>query len=342
MPGDLYHFADRARDSVALRLNGTPITAPRVKGFARIDREWHEGDVVELVLPMPVRRVLANAQVQDDRGRVALERGPIVYAAEWPDNGGHALDLVVPDEATFSSEFRPTLLNGVVVITGAVQAVTRTSPTSLPEMQPHQLVAIPYYAWANRGMGEMAVWLPRDASRARPTPVVPPDPIASVTSSGGVEKKWTGYNDQNDDLAAVYDGVTPISSADESNLYFRMRPPVGHPAWIEYRFKSPTTVASTEVYFADDRRFCKLPASWRLVYLDGDTWKPVTPTTGYLVAKDQFNRAAFAPVTTRAVRIEIEPATRHYKSGEIGPPDAMFLSTDADWREAGVIEWRVH
>jgi hypothetical protein len=95
------------------------------------------------------------------------------------------------------------------------------------------------------------------------------------------------------------------------------------------------------VYFADDRRFCKLPASWRVVYKDGDTWKPVVAKAPYAVVKDQFNRVPFAPVTTTAVRIEVEPATRHYKSGEIGPPEAMFLTKDTDWREFGLIEWRV-
>jgi hypothetical protein len=162
-----------------------------------------------------------------------------------------------------------------------------------------------------------------------------------VRSSGGIEKKWTGYNDQNDDIAAVYDGVTPLSSADESNLYFRMRPPVGQPAWVEYAFKKPVTISTTEVYFADDRRFCKLPASWRVLYKVGDEWKPVAARGAYTVDKDTFNRVAFAPVTTGAVRIEVEPATHHYKTGEIGPPDAMFLSRDLDWREFGLIEWRV-
>ena len=187
----------------------------------------------------------------------------------------------------------------------------------------------------------MQVWLPRHADRARATPIVPPEPIAAIRSSGGIEKKWTGYNDQNDDIAAVYDGVNPLSSADESNLYFRMRPPVGTPAWVEYAFKKPATITSTEVYFADDKRFCKLPASWRVMYRAGDRWKPVAARGAYGVRKDQFNRVEFEPVTTAAVRIEVEPTQRHYKSGEIGPPDAMFLNQDIDWRELGLIEWRV-
>jgi hypothetical protein len=341
MPGDLYRFMDKAGDPVSIRVNGKPVALDVVRGFARIDRLWTRGDVVEVTLPMPVRRVLANPLVRDDEGRVTLERGPLVYAAEWPDNGGHALNIVVPDDAQLKTEFRPDLLDGVSVITGRVKAVSLSADGASVRTQPHELVAIPYFAWANRGMGEMQVWLPRQPERARVAAVQPPDPIAAVRSSGGIEKKWTGYNDQNDDIAAVYDGANPLSSADESNLYFRMRPPVGQPAWVEYDFKRPQRVSTTEVYFADDRRFCTLPASWRLEYKDGDAWKPVVARDAYGVERNTFNRVAFDPVTTTAVRIAVEPMTRHYGTGEIGPPDAMFLSRDMDWREFGLIEWRV-
>lgn len=339
MAGDLYQFMDTSREPVVLKINGKAINPTMTRGFARITRKWSQGDVVELNMPMPVRRVLANSQVKDDQGRVALERGPLMYCAEWPDNGGHALNLVVSDDAKLKAEFRRDLLNGIEVIAGTVQALSRNG-TSI-QTKPHQLVAIPYYAWANRGAGEMSVWLPRRPEKARVTPIVPPDPVAQVRSSGGIEKKWTGYNDQNDDIAAVYDSVDPLNSADESNLYFRMRPPVGQAAWVEYEFKKPTKVSSSEAYFVDDKRFCKLPASWRLVYKDKDQWKPVVTRESFGVAKDQFNRVAFTPVTTTAVRIEVEPKTVHYKSGEIGPPEAMFINKDVDWREFGLIEWRV-
>jgi hypothetical protein len=340
-PGSLYTFSDPADASgVTLTVNGTPVPLKIDRGFVRIERRWGKGDAIELALPMPVRRVVADGRVKDDEGRVALERGPLVYCAEWVDNGGRALNLVVPDDARFTTEFRSDLLNGVEVITGRIQAMTTTAG-SPPQARPHTLVAIPYYAWANRGPGEMQVWLPRQPDKARVAPVQFPDPIARVRSSGGIEKKWTGYNDQNDDIAAVYDGVEPLSSADESHLYFRMRPAVGQPAWIEYEFKQPTRIATAEAYWADDRRFCKLPASWRVVYRSGSDWKPVAAHGAYGIDKNQFNRVEFDPVTTTAVRLEVEPQTRHYKSGDIGPPDAMFLDHEIDWREFGLIEWRV-
>jgi uncharacterized protein len=341
-PGSLYRFVDPAdAGGVTLTVNGTLVPLKTERGFARIERRWGKSDVVELNLAMPVRRVVADGRVKDDDGRVALERGPLVYCAEWVDNGGHALNLVVPDDARFTTEFRTDLFNGVEVIKGQVQAMTPASAGGAPQAQPHTLVAIPYYAWANRGMGEMQVWLPRHAGKARVAPVKLPDVIARVRSSGGIEKMWTGYNDQNDDIAAVYDGIDPLSSADESNLYFRMRPSVGQPAWIEYEFKKPTRITTAEAYWVDDRRFCKLPSSWRVVYKNGNQWTPVTAHENYGVDKNQFNRVEFDPVTTTAVRIEVEPQTKHYKSGDIGPPDAMFLDHEIDWREFGLIEWRV-
>jgi len=340
MPGDLYRFGDSRHDPLGIRLNGHPVASVASQGFAVIDRRWNRGDTIELELPMPVRRVMADTRVRDDQGRVALARGPLVFAAEWPDNGGRALNVVVPDDAALSTEFRRDLLGGVQVITGNAQEVTRGAD-GRTESRPHRLVAIPYYAWANRGAGEMQVWLPRRGEKARVSPVALPDGVAAVRSSGGIEKKWTGYNDQNDDIAAVYDGVDPLGSADESNLYFRMRPPAGQPAWIEYELKSPASISSAEVYFADDRRFCKLPASWRVLVKTPEGWSAVGTRNAYTVEKNRFNRVQFEPVTTTAVRIEIEPRELHYKAGEIGPPDAMFLDAAMDWRELGVIEWRV-
>ena len=339
MAGDLYRFFGTSHSSVTLKVNGRALNPAMANGYAQIRREWKAGDFIDLSLPMDVRRILADPRVKDDAGLVALERGPLVYAAEWPDNGGHALNLVVPDNTPLRSEFRKDLLNGVEVITGKVPAVVRSKDGNASVTQSASLVAIPYYAWANRGMGEMAVWLPRSAEKATALPVQLPPNIEQVQSSGGIEKKWTGYNDQNDDISAVYDGIDPLSSADESHRYFRMRPAVGERAWVEYDFRRPTSISTSSIYFADDKRFCKLPASWRILYKDGASWKPIS--TAYSVDKDKFNSAAFPSVTTSAVRLEVEPQTRHYKAGEIGPPGAMFLDRDIDWREFGIIEWRV-
>jgi hypothetical protein len=107
---------------------------------------------------MPARRVIANEKVAADRGRVALLRGPLVFCVEGVDvEGGTVDDLVLLDGARLTSEFRSDLLGGVEVVQTEAKRIASDSTTTVP------LTAIPYYAWANRGKGEMAVWLARTA-----------------------------------------------------------------------------------------------------------------------------------------------------------------------------------
>src|SRR4051794_31298257 len=146
---DLYRFADAASEQPSISVRSRNASPQRVPltvrdGYVRVTRNWNRGDVIHLTLPMPVRRIAANAGVKEDDGKIALHRGPLVYAVEAADNGGRALDLVIPREAVLRARFRADLLNGVEVITGE---------GSRP------FVAIPYFAWNNRGPGEMAVWV---------------------------------------------------------------------------------------------------------------------------------------------------------------------------------------
>ena len=162
-PGDLYRFADNNAERPELKVNGAAVALDMDKGYARVRRTWIKGDTVELNLPMPVRRVLANDAVAADAGRVALQRGPIVYCAEGIDNGGKALNLAIPDWAVFQAEFRPELLKGVVVLKGKATALTKTADGRITSQKEQDVMFVPYYAWANRGVGEMTVWLPRIA-----------------------------------------------------------------------------------------------------------------------------------------------------------------------------------
>jgi DUF1680 family protein len=174
------------RSAITVRVNGWAVPLDMDKGFARIRRTWKAGDTVEMVLPMPARRVVAHRAVKDDEGFVAVERGPLVYCAEAADNGGHALNVVLPDSAALDAEERPDLLGGVVTLAGEALAAEPTAvvrtvggegadaaaddeaeapPASRRSLAPgaklarHRLVLIPYYAWAHRGPGEMSVWL---------------------------------------------------------------------------------------------------------------------------------------------------------------------------------------
>ncbi|MFZ2148070.1 MAG: beta-L-arabinofuranosidase domain-containing protein [Sedimentisphaerales bacterium] len=172
VPSDLYHYEKINDEKVNLKINGKTTPLNMEKGFARISRKWRKGDAIELNLPMTVRRVLCHEDVADNVGKVALERGPIVYCAEWPDNDGHVLNLVLPDDSKLTSEYRQDMLNGITVVRAKAVGLSydKDDKTILKKQQ--DFVAIPYYAWAHRGAGEMAVWLASNESAAQPsTPV---------------------------------------------------------------------------------------------------------------------------------------------------------------------------
>jgi hypothetical protein len=159
IPGGLYNFTDQNNEPVSLKVNGQLAPLALDKGYVTLTRAWQPGDVVELSLPMPARRVTAEALVAADTGRVAVQRGPVVYCAEWPDNSpGPVAGVVLPDAAQLSATFRPDLLGGVTVVRGQ-GSVSATDAQGHATQQPQDLTLIPYYAWANRGQGEMEVWL---------------------------------------------------------------------------------------------------------------------------------------------------------------------------------------
>lgn len=167
MPTDLYRFLDVSAERPALKVNGGAGDLDIRDGYARIRRTWKNGDTVELSLPMPARRVVAHDSVAANSGRIALQRGPVVFAAEGADNGGGVFDFFLPDGAALSAEFRPDLFNGVVVITGNTASASKNAAGKTIKGD-RPFVAIPYYAWANRGPGQMLVWLPRTAAAVRP------------------------------------------------------------------------------------------------------------------------------------------------------------------------------
>src|SRR5262249_39985584 len=123
LPSDLYEFADEVEEKPTLTLNGSPVDLRLERGYVRIERKWAKGDVIQLRLPMPVRRGKAHTNVPDDQGFVAQQRARLVYCAEGPDNAGRALNLIVPESASLDSQWRPELLNGVQVVTGKVEAL---------------------------------------------------------------------------------------------------------------------------------------------------------------------------------------------------------------------------
>jgi len=141
VPGDLYKYIEETKGEVRLFLNNEPYPIELINGYASIQKTWKNGDMVELVLPMSAKKVVPHKNVTDIKGKVAVERGPIVYCAEQADNA----DGVLSGSVRASSEFKP------VYVSGELQGVVKLKSED-------NFTLVPYYSWGHRGTGEMAVW----------------------------------------------------------------------------------------------------------------------------------------------------------------------------------------
>ena len=306
---DLYTFNQPARESWSVLINGEPVTIPVVKGYAEIRRTWNTGDKITLLLPMPVRLVRANPAVKADVGKVAIQRGPIIYCAEAADHQTSVLTQLIDSSTTFTGSYQPNLLSGIYPLTSLTSLSSLNLLNDLNDLNPLNL--IPYSTWANRTPGEMAVWFATERKFITRFPEPP-----------GLEAKATGSASYAYDNSIPYlnDGIDPVNSADRGNNAFRLHPHKGTNEWVAYTFNQPQKISSVKVYWLEDGSY-GLPASWSLSWLKPDgTWAPVDSFSPYLIEKDQYNEVTFVAVTTTALRID------------------MRLS---DTLPGGIIEWKV-
>ena len=269
------------------------------RGYASLRRAWKAGDTIVLDLPMPIRLVQAHEQVEADRGRLALERGPIVYCLEAVDNGGHVRNIWMPRDTKLTAEHCNDLLGGVTVIKGGAFALHQNEKDGPVVSRMIEFTAIPYYAWDHRAAGEMAVWIPAESALAQ---VIPPPTMASMS------RVTASHCSSGDSPLAVNDQREPESSADHSIPRFTWWDHRGTKEWIQYEFPEERWVSSAEVYWFDDTGAgaCRVPASWRLLFREGDEWKPVPAASGYGVERDGYNRVDFDPIQISVLRLEVE------------------------------------
>jgi DUF1680 family protein len=300
LPSDLYSYDDPTRANWSLRVNGEALGVKPHQGFAAIRREWKDGDTVTLDLPMPVRRVAGNPKIAATRDQVALERGPVVYAFEGVDNDGAVFDTVLPAAANATPEYREALLGGVTVLKVASAQRAFRNDAGEVATKPTSLTAIPYAVWANRGLSPMTVWVARTPDRARLAPRPTIASQAKITASfhrGGM------------DLARLNDQQMPQNATDGFAANFDFWPHKGTTEWVAYEFARPTAVRSVTVSWFDDTGSgeCRLPVSWRLLCRAEDgTWKPVDGVGEYPIRKAAPLKVAFTPVTTKALRLEVQ------------------------------------
>jgi DUF1680 family protein len=298
VPSDLYAYVNAEPAAWSLTVNGQPVSTQPTNGYLTLAREWKPGDVVELNLPMIPRRVVGNSKITATRGRVALERGPVVYCLEGRQDTAEVADCVLPDDAVISAK-PETLLNGCTVleIDGAARA-QRTGQDQLTTTKTH-LTAIPYALWNNRGLHPMEVWVARtpEFARLKPTPTLATESKVSVS-----------FHRDGMTLAAINDQIMPLNATDGFASDFDFWPHKGTTEWVQYDFQKPSAITETTVAWFDDTGSgeCRLPVSWRLLYKDAaGAWKPVTVAADYPIHKDKPDIVPFQTVTTSSVRLEL-------------------------------------
>jgi DUF1680 family protein len=165
VPSDLYKYANPATEPITIKINGQPATFKPENGYAKLSREWKKGDMIEYALPMTIHRVEANPNIKADLGKVALERGPIVYCLEGVDNPDSYARFVLPDDAKLSFGSDAKKLNGTHELTGEGILFNVSQDGLSIQSQKQTFTAIPYYQWCNRGKSTMEVWIPRKADK---------------------------------------------------------------------------------------------------------------------------------------------------------------------------------
>ncbi len=298
VPGDLYRYLDATPAEYRVKVNGKQVKRELQQGYLSLSRNWEKGDTISIDFPMPVRRVVSHPQVKANSGRVALERGPIVYCFEAVDHDRAVSDLFLPDHAKLNARFDCSFLeNGSVLIHGLGKQVFLEDGSIAVRSVP--IRAVPYHLWAHREKGEMVVWIPREKERAKPQ--APP----TIASSG---KMSASFHHHNDSPHAMNDLIEPESSNDQKIPRMTWWDHRGSEEWIQLDFDKKRTVSSTSIYWFDDTGSgqCRVPQSWTVFYLDDEIWKPVETNQQYETSTNRYNTIHFEPVETSALKVIVK------------------------------------
>ena len=316
---DLYTYADAAK-TYRVSVNGQALY-PENRDYITINRNWKKGDVIELDFPMDVRRIVANDNAEDDRGKVALERGPIVFCLEGKDQAdGKVFNKYILNASKISASYDASLLNGVMTLSGDAK-----------ELQPDGSIkdvkfrAIPYSTWNNRGPQQMEIWIANTPAQAVATPLETIASKAQTFSNRGPIQNDAPETAPTDSWAGgVNDQWEPKRSSDVSKPYHYWWLKQGTVEAISYQFDKEYEVSNVQVYWLDfdhyDGNF-RTPESWTLYYKDAKgEWQEVEDHSPYAVLKDCYNSVDFKPVRTTGLKILAK-----LRKGESG----------------GVLEWKV-
>ena len=306
IPGNLYSFMGEYDDGIQLSVNGKKVKVSPANGFATIKRKWKKGDIIKLILPMPVKKVIADERIEADMNKFSLQRGPLMYCAEWADNpDGQALSLVFDPTAEMDVEYREDMLGGAAIIKTMASPAKKTLSNDIILGESDVAILIPYHLWNNRGPGEMKVWLPDTAASARPVPA----PTIASRSKITASKMTSG-------LTTVNDQYEPKNSNDHEWSYYHWWPDNNSWEWVQYDFEETENVSRVKIYWFDDRPGggCRIPDAWELYFMENGAWLPVKAITEYTITKDDWDVLDFEPVNTTALRLRVK-LSQNFSSG---------------------------
>ena len=310
VPSDLYTYVDGKRLGYTVSVNGTPVESKvNGAGYLVIDRKWKAGDKVQIHFDMEPRVVRANAKVEADRGRISVERGPLVYCAEFCDNEGFDVRSILVNQnpqftvgakdLTYKKDGKDYAFPITTLTTDA--QVLKFNDQGALETRAVKVNLIPYYAWNHRGSGSMAVWLPQELRAT--TPAMPP----TLSSQSKIEASHMVTS-----IDAINDRLVPKDENDRSVPYYHWWPAQGTTEWISYTLPEATEIKSATIYWFDDAPWggCRVPKSWNIYYADEQgQWQPVANPDKFTKNKGVANTVQFDPVVTRAVKLEVvQPA----------------------------------
>ena len=317
----LYKYVDAA-PAYTILVNGVAAGSADETGYVTIYRSWKKGDVVELNYPMNVRRILANDNAEDDRGKVALERGPVVFCLEGNDQAdGKVFNKYILNASEITAAYDANLLNGVVTLSGDAKEVQPDGTIKDVKFR-----AIPYSTWNNRGPQQMEIWVANSPSKAIATPQPTIASKAQTFSNRGPIQNDAPETAPTDSWAGgVNDQWEPKCSSDTSKPYHYWWLKQGTTEAISYQFDQEYEVSNVQVYWLDfdhyDGNF-RTPESWTLYYKDANgEWQEVQDHSPYTVRKDCYNSVDFAPVKTTGLKI---------------------LAKLQQGNSGGVLEWKVN
>jgi hypothetical protein len=282
-------------------------------GYHQIrDVPWGKVTVETIDFPMPIQRMIAHPNVVANRGRVAIQRGPLVYCFEQVDNEVPISQIRLARDPEFKEEFKPDLLGGIMVIT-------------CKNADGRELTAIPYFAWDHREPGAMAVWVRQEGlSRNQPPQTRRESLYARLTPNmlrpdSELEGEiWidvsASHCNASDSLEAVIDGIEPKNSNDHDIPRMTFWDRRGTEEWIVLDFDKPQKMSKSSLYWFDDtgRGECRIPKSWTLSYQSDGEWKALKTVDA--PKKDAYDTVEFEEVETTGLRLDIR-LQEHFSGG---------------------------